>query len=489
MKSTHKRLRFLWASLLATALAGGCGGGSGSQDNTSSSVPVPSIEAITAGGTTFNASPVSLEAANYSEKEFYVRGTASRYRISNPMTDAEVIDSGHPYTTRVVVRAPTDPAKFNGTVVVEWLNVTTGQDVDFVFGATHDLITREGYAYVGVTAQRVGAQTLRRWNSTRYGIISLDAPNVDPKTGTDIDPAGGVGGVQAGGDVLAWDVMSQIGQALKKGSSTLLPGLQVRRVLAAGESQSAVKLERYHNTIHPLHKVYEGFLLYDRGAQLRADVGVKVLSVGTEFAATLAGPPQADDADNRWWELAGASHVSLAELTGYIDPSTLRDGVFRNGAGTAISLTNVIESGNCATLPLWSQVPNGPILSAALSALSTWVGGGQAPASVPRYVYGSGGVFERGTDNRVVGGLRTALFDVPRAMNLGTNSGSLFCQLAGSSVNFSDAEMCSRYGSPANYLAQFRALTDQNVTDRVMLRPDADRLIAEASAVTFSCAP
>lgn len=52
------------------------------------------------------------------------------------MRDAQVIDSGNAYVTRVLVRRPTDPARFNGTVVVEWLNVTLDQDIDFVFGAT-----------------------------------------------------------------------------------------------------------------------------------------------------------------------------------------------------------------------------------------------------------------------------------------------------------------------------------------------------------------
>ena len=38
------------------------------------------------------------------------------------------------YKTRLIVRTPVDPKKFNGTVIVEWLNVTSGRDSDPDFG-------------------------------------------------------------------------------------------------------------------------------------------------------------------------------------------------------------------------------------------------------------------------------------------------------------------------------------------------------------------
>ena len=33
------------------------------------------------------------------------------------------------YRTRLLVRRPSNPARFNGTVVVEWLNVTSGTEL------------------------------------------------------------------------------------------------------------------------------------------------------------------------------------------------------------------------------------------------------------------------------------------------------------------------------------------------------------------------
>ena len=45
-------------------------------------------------------------------------------------------------------------AKFNGAVLVDWMNVTAGNDSD-VFGGLASELIAEGYAYVGVSAQAV----------------------------------------------------------------------------------------------------------------------------------------------------------------------------------------------------------------------------------------------------------------------------------------------------------------------------------------------
>ena len=63
-----------------------------------------------------------------------------------------------PYATRIVVVRPTNPSKFNGTVVVEWLNVSAGADASPDWNAVHRELIRSGYAYVGVSAQKVGVE-------------------------------------------------------------------------------------------------------------------------------------------------------------------------------------------------------------------------------------------------------------------------------------------------------------------------------------------
>lgn len=56
------------------------------------------------------------------EEEFFVGGTARTYT-----TPAE---TEAPFTTRILVRRPTDPADFNGTVILDWNNVTLATDRD-----------------------------------------------------------------------------------------------------------------------------------------------------------------------------------------------------------------------------------------------------------------------------------------------------------------------------------------------------------------------
>lgn len=110
----------------------------------------------------FFATDIALGARGYIESEHFVSGRAQAYDIPLPKFgpaplpshfDARVMASGVPFTTRVVVRRPLDPTRFNGTVVVEWFNVTDGHDGEYVWLQAKELLLRGGYAYVGVSAQ------------------------------------------------------------------------------------------------------------------------------------------------------------------------------------------------------------------------------------------------------------------------------------------------------------------------------------------------
>jgi hypothetical protein len=56
----------------------------------------------------------------------------------------------------MIVRRPTGPGEFNGGVIVEWLNVTAGCDVDIEWNTVAQYLQRSGYAFVGVSAQAAG---------------------------------------------------------------------------------------------------------------------------------------------------------------------------------------------------------------------------------------------------------------------------------------------------------------------------------------------
>src|SRR5262249_47724822 len=83
------------------------------------------------------ATQVDLASQGYVEEEYFFQGTATRYSTP-PLATGGVVSSGHPYKTRMIVRRPTSAARFNGVVVVEWVNVTSGYNLDAMWQASQD---------------------------------------------------------------------------------------------------------------------------------------------------------------------------------------------------------------------------------------------------------------------------------------------------------------------------------------------------------------
>lgn len=91
-----------------------------------------------------------LDEVGWVEEEFTAAGTATSYRSPGELpTDGTYEleeDASADYRTRIVVRRPGDAADFNGTVVVEWLNVSGGLDASPDYGYTAEELVRGGYA-------------------------------------------------------------------------------------------------------------------------------------------------------------------------------------------------------------------------------------------------------------------------------------------------------------------------------------------------------
>ncbi len=480
-----------WRGIGVMAMAGGmlcgCGGNDGGVSPAVASGLPSSTATVTSApaGQPFGAAVIDLSARGYTEQEYFVSGTANRYRMGDPVgqhyaippTDAQVVDGGHAYTTRILVRRPTDPQKFNGTVIVEWMNVTLNQDAEFFFAAAREYLLSQGYAWVGVSAQIAGTNTLKTVDPTRYATISLAASNDDPLGGA-LDPRG---------DVLAWDAFAQVGAVLRKPAAVdPLAGLAAQRIFAVGQSQSAFRLTAYLNSINPLYpKVFDGFIAYDRMGELRTDLTAKVMSVASEITAPPLAQRTPDIDSVHVWEMAGASHNSYAEISSYIDPLMLRNGLLHNAAGVAVSLTDYIP--DCGQQPIWSRVPNGDVLSAAIDSLQRWTADGVVPAKSIRIGADETGAFYRDSDNRVSGGVRLAAYDAPMSTSVGVNTGGGFCFLTGSHVDLTPAQMCARYGSMENYVAKVVEVTRKAEDDGYLLDVDANRTIEEAKAISFTC--
>jgi hypothetical protein len=110
-------------------------------------------------------------------------------------------DTTAPYTTRLLVRRPTRASDFNGTVVVEWLNVSSKTDVDVDFGYLADEILRKGDAWVGVSAQAAGIDST---GGSQFGPAAVGLKAWDPER---------YGALHHPGDAYSYDIFSQAGRA------------------------------------------------------------------------------------------------------------------------------------------------------------------------------------------------------------------------------------------------------------------------------------
>ena len=96
------------------------------------------------------------------------------------------------------------------------------------------------------------------------------------------------------------------------------------------------------------------------------------------------GPSQPDSAVQRWWEMAGAAHASLAETDGHLDPQVLRDGG-KAINGLDVTLSDLLWQQFAGwTAPLWRRVPKVGVMKAALHMLQCRMPDGEPPASVER---------------------------------------------------------------------------------------------------------
>ena len=269
------------------------------------------------------AGTTDVTKLGYTETEYFLSGTATAYTSDTPLSSDgkwTVRDGGtSPYVTRVVVRRPKDATKFNGTVLVEWLNVTGGLDAGPDWSYMQPEIVRSGYAWVGVSAQRVGVEgggivlgenrVLKVYDPARYGELSHP------------------------GDNFSYDMFSQAGAVVRRDPASLLGDLKPGLVLAIGESQSASRLTTYVNAVAPTAKVFNGYFIHSRSGtgaalssdplpsvaaplptQIRRDLTTPVLVFSSE--TDVAGPrgyrkaTQPDTAVFRAWEPAGTAHAS-----------------------------------------------------------------------------------------------------------------------------------------------------------------------------------
>ena len=424
-------------------------------------------------GKPFNASVMELATQGYVEEEFFITGTARTYDIPrDQMSNGTPADATHPFRTRIVVRRPSSQAKFNGTVVVEWTNVSEGFDNEVEWFHSGEHFVRSGYAWVGVSAQNVGVSALKQRVADRYAALDV----------TDADTVKG--------DGLSYDIFTAAGMAVRgKSGQNVMGGLKVERVIASGHSQSAGRLATYFNAVHPLTPVYDAVLLHGGGGKMRADLNVKIwkLLSETDVLGQVAAR-QADTDKFRTWEVAGVSHLDYTHANqlvklGLRSKETMLPNPPSPSARQAPTGGAAPGPFNGCNRPPLSRIPGEYVQNAVYDHMTRWLKDGTLPPSAPPIelvMDGGKQAIDRDSFGNSLGGIRLAEHAVATAVNSGENSGGGFCFLTGSHEDFPRARLAQLYMSHTSYVSDVKVATDRNLKAGYITKADAAKTIADA---------
>ena len=412
------------------------------------------------GGPSFD-----VTGLGYVVEEYYLGGTTRAYDLAAGTDYSEdgrwtaVEGDTKPYLTRILVVRPREPAAFNGTVVLNWQNVSAGYEYGGLAPGDEAL---EGYAWVGVSAQEVGifgfsgrramgdGRPLRVQDPERY------APLRHP------------------GDPGSFEIFTQAARAVgpdRSGDVDPLGGLEVERVIAAGGSQSAMRLVAYANAVHPLTPVVDGFLLtvwegkaprlmatgedfYYVRTTLRPDLATPTVIVNSELEALSVAGLELDDHETlRVWEVAGTAHGTWP---GPAKPD--HRGVIPN--------------------PLSYQ----PVNQAALRQLHRWLVDGNPAPHQPRIrvVVEPRATVERDTFGNAIGGVRLPDLAVPTHEHRGYAVGTGYPPMFGASQPFTDDELRALYPSREAFVQRWNDAVDDLVASGALRPEDADAMKARA---------
>src|ERR1043166_4602802 len=153
--------------------------------------------------------------------------------------------NGQPYTTRIVIRKPSDNSKFSGLVLAESMHPSGNP---WMFHFTHRYSMTEGH--IGVEILTTPPQGLAEANPERYKELMIQQGQ-------------------------ASEIIAQVGALLKsKHPDNPLLATPVRKMVLAGSSASAAVVVNYLTTsmvqrLSDMKPIYDGFMPTSNGTNLR----------------------------------------------------------------------------------------------------------------------------------------------------------------------------------------------------------------------------
>ena len=384
------------------------------------------------------------------------------------------------YKTRIYVVRPEDPAKFNGVLVVNWLNVSAGIDM----GAPTEHEMAAGYAWVGVSAQRIGVHGQRALIGEGH---TKGLRGIDPdRYGTLAHP----------GDAHSYDIFTHAARAVSGDRSTddidPLGGLRPEHMIATGSSQSTMRLGAYLNMVDEAEPIFDGYFLLTHwgicsrppaqhageslagpdehgmhgGTSAINDRGrVRVLALCSETETMWNVPVRQPNTPTFcYWDMAGTSHIGAAA------------GMMYDTDGTQ-TMAGVGAQGD-ANLVEWGYVRD-----AAFEHLVAWVRDGTEPPSIPPIEATVDGGIVRDDNGNAVGGIRMPDVEAPTGMQWGDNGGDLWAMMSGRSTPYTDEQLAALYTGPDDYLAKWDAAVERLHAQGLVLDDAVEMVCARGRAI------
>ncbi len=468
---------------------------------------------------------LNLSQYGYVEEEYFQSGTANIYEEKTdgggilhggePESDLTVSTADAPYTTRLLIRRPSDFSRFSGNVVIEILNSSADFDIDRDWILTWRHIVRHGDIYIGITSKGHVVDALKKFDPVRYADINWANPTPDREppaqtTFFDYRPQYELG--------LFWDMLVDLAKLLRTGSE-LNPIAQYGRnwLYLVGWSQSGSYLARIINTFAPMPEnradgpLFDGYLntgsgsgnkpinsycggghLFTGGRTGGASLMVAdapVIAVNTESENRLTyWHGDADEPGYRFrtWQIPCSSHDTKYTLLDYYEP--IKEDLARGG----------VELSWEGYLGEPMNTPYEPIFCAALQALFNWVREGiPAPHAPAIQTY----ITEKPTDRTMtlianekdvfgnaLGGIRYPVADCPTAryQSYSDREDGQIQMMFGQCAPFSVGLLTELYGDLEGYRAKAAASTDKAVAKGFILPEDRDYMIEACTTIAAS---
>jgi len=469
--------------------------------------PAPTTESQIWGDPALPGTPEAeqLAAAGYVREEFFLSGGANVYAYGADGRVA-VERAGVPFTTRVIVIRPSDPARFSGVVQLNPFHPLQGRGNS---ANMRPYVLAHGDAYVGVL---IGDDANTR----------TMAPQTPPIRATEVlrwfDPVRYAPINWPDDDGIRWDVFAQTAMQVRDRASGLMAGFDVQRVYASGWSFTGSFLRTYINEgFHERYRringapLIDGYLIGISSFSFRSGyvpinghtenlpvedarrrnrpIDVPVIELMSENEAITNRDPVTPDADSgvgmhRLYEAPGLTHGS-GQGGGARDVMAQQIAARMPRPG-ALGVTDPCTAAV-------TDVDMGAFGRAALANLHLWATTGAAPARVARMqVDQTTWLGVKDAQGNTLGGLRAAQLEVPLA-RYGDPPPESGCRPRVSSIGspsiemrrtpLTRAQLARLYpGGRAEYLRRFDAAVDALVARRLLLEADGAAQKAQARA-------